>query len=53
MRQYEEHNTPLDYHTDQGPKGCSQYDGQVEYFGLNAASEAFHILTTNNIHGNE
>ena len=42
-RQYEGHNTPLGYHTDQGR---GQNDGQGKYFGLSTASEAFLIFTT-------
>ena len=45
-RQYEGHNTPLGYHTDQGPKGIGQYDGQGVYCGLSTASEVFLIFTT-------
>ena len=32
--------------TDQGPQGCSQYDGIGEYCGLSTASEVFLIFTT-------
>ena len=32
--QYTDHNTPLGYHTDQGPCGYSQYDNQGLYCGL-------------------
>ena len=45
-RQYEGHNTPLGYYTDQGPQGCSHYDGQGVYCGLSTASEVFLIFTT-------
>ena len=47
-RQYEGHNTPLGYCTDQGPQGCGQYDGQYdglgEYCGAHTASSVFLIL---------
>ena len=33
-------------HTDQGPKGRGQYDGQGMYCGLSTAPEVFLILTT-------
>ena len=46
MRQYEGHNTPLSYHTDQGPYGHGQYNGQGVYYGLSTASEVFLIFTT-------
>ena len=45
-RQYEGHNTPLGYHTDQGSLGSSQYDWQGEYCGLNMDSEVFLNVTT-------
>ena len=45
-RQDEGHITPLGCYTDQGPRGCSQYDGQGLYCGLSTASEVFLIFTT-------
>ena len=45
-RQYEGHNTPLGYHTDQGPWGCGQCYGQGLYWGPSTASEVFLIFTT-------
>ena len=45
-RQYEGHNTPLGYYTDQGPKGHGEYNGQGVYCGLSTASEVFLTFTT-------
>ena len=39
-------NTPLGYHTDQGPQGHGQYDGQGVYYGLSTATKVFLIFTT-------
>ena len=40
--------TMLGYHTDQGPYGHHQYDGQGEYMycDMSTASEVFLIFTT-------
>ena len=40
------HNIPLGFYADQGPQGCSQYDGQGKYCGSSTASEVFPIFTT-------
>ena len=45
-RQYKGHDTPLGYHTDQGPYNCGQYDGQGVNCCLGTASEVFPIFTT-------
>ena len=51
MRQYEGHNTPNGYYTDQGPYDRGQYDDQGVYCGLSTASEVFLIfLLPNYIH---
>ena len=39
-------NVYLDDHTDQSPKGRSQYNGQGEYWDSSTASEVFLIFTT-------
>ena len=44
-RQYEGHNTPLDYYTDKGPQGHFQYNDQGEYCGLGTAFEVILIFT--------
>ena len=45
-RQYEGHNTPLGYYTNQDPSGRGQYDDEGVYWGLSTASEVFLIFTT-------
>ena len=44
-RQYEGHNTPLGYYTDQGPQGRGQYDDHGVYCGPSTASKVFLIFT--------
>ena len=45
-RQFQGHNTPLVYCTDQGPVWRGQYNGQGLYCGLSYAYVVFFIFTT-------
>ena len=48
--QYEGHDISLGYHTDQGPSGEGQYNGQGLYCGQSTASEVFPFLLPNYTH---